>query len=235
MIDQAVSSDPIVRTLLARHPRVGAVVEGAERLAWRRGEWDRTLDAGRDDIELHGLVELMDNNPLVCADAVSVPSPAATLALIALGPLAAAGMIAEAPALIVNFPADEADVARYLATEGWTGGVALRSEPVDLGTVLAATAMVEIVTPDDLDEIDALFEERFGRSFFVRRDETSEWDPSLVAGTPRAVYRLLIAPDRPNSLLTIRVLADRNGKAGAAQLVHAMNVMSGFEESLGLE
>jgi N-acetyl-gamma-glutamylphosphate reductase len=29
-------------------------------------------------------------------------------------------------------------------------------------------------------------------------------------------------------------MADRNGKCGAAQVVHAMNVMCGFEESLGI-
>lgn len=235
MIDQASTSDPIVRRLLEAHPRVGSVSEGPELLAWNRGDWHRHLFAGRPDVELHGLVELMDNNPLVCTDEASVPSPAATLAMIALGPLAAAGMIADTPTMVVNFPAEENDVDAFLKTEGWSGGVILRSEPVDLGTVLTAVVMVEVPTPDDLDDIDALFEERFGRSFFVRRDEESEWDPALVAGTPNAIYRLRIAPEAPNSLLTIRVLADRDGKAGAAQVVHAMNVMSGFEESLGLE
>jgi N-acetyl-gamma-glutamylphosphate reductase len=29
-------------------------------------------------------------------------------------------------------------------------------------------------------------------------------------------------------------MADRDGKAGAAQVVHALNVMCGFEESLGI-
>lgn len=235
MIDQASTSDPLVRRLLEAHPKIGSVTEGSELLAWDRGDWHRHLYAGRADVELHGLVELMDNNPLVCADSASVPSPAATLAMIALGPLAAAGMIAAVPTVIVNFPADEADVSAFLATEGWAEGAIVHSEPMDFGSVLAATVMVEIPTPEDLDDIDALFEERFGRSFYVRRDETSEWDAALVAGTPRAVYRLRIAPDSPVSLLTVRVLADRDGKAGAAQLVHAMNVMSGFEESLGLE
>lgn len=235
MIDLASTSDPSVRRMLQDHPKVGAVAEGPELLAWYQGDWHRHLYAGRADVELHGLVELMDNNPLVCTDEASVPSPAATLAMIALGPLAAAGMIADTPTMIVNFPADEADVAAFLATEGWAGGAIVHVEPMDFGSVLAATVMVEVPTPEDLDDIDALFEERFGRSFFVRRDETSEWDPALVVGSPRAAYRLRIAPDSPNSLLTIRVLADRDGKAGAAQVVHAMNVMSGFEESLGLE
>jgi N-acetyl-gamma-glutamylphosphate reductase len=234
-IDLAITSDPRVRQLLERHPRVATVAEGEGLLTWRQGDWTRRVFVGHTDVEQRGLIELMDNNPLVCADEASVPSPAATLALIALGPLAAASMIADTPRLIVNYPADEAEVGQFLATAGWGCGVAIHVEPVDLGSVLAATAMVEIPTPEDLDDIDALYEERFGRSFFVRRDEDSEWDPALVAGTPRAVYRLRIAPDQPNSLLTVRVLADREGKAGVAQLIHAMNVMSGFEESLGLE
>jgi N-acetyl-gamma-glutamylphosphate reductase len=36
------------------------------------------------------------------------------------------------------------------------------------------------------------------------------------------------------SLLAIHIMADINGKAGAGQFVHTMNVMCGFEESLGL-
>ena len=55
-----------------------------------------------------------------------------------------------------------------------------------------------------------------------------------VLGRPEARYRLTLAPDSPHSLLTIRVLADFNGKVGASQVIHAMNVMCGFEESLGI-
>jgi N-acetyl-gamma-glutamylphosphate reductase len=49
------------------------------------------------------------------------------------------------------------------------------------------------------------------------------------------VYRLRVTPNDNASLLTIQVLADRDGKCGAAQVVHMMNVMAGFEETLGLE
>jgi N-acetyl-gamma-glutamylphosphate reductase len=56
----------------------------------------------------------------------------------------------------------------------------------------------------------------------------------LVAGKPFSAYRLRVVPDEPNSLLTVRLLSDPLGKCGAAQVVHAMNVMCGFEESLGI-
>ena len=104
----------------------------------------------------------------------------------------------------------------------------------DLDGVVAATVVVAIKTPERLEEVDEMYEERYGHSFYVRRDEESTWHVSLVKDKPHALYRLRIAPDQPASLLTIQVMADLNGKCGAAQVVHAMNIMAGFEESLGL-
>jgi hypothetical protein len=189
---------------------------------------------GARDVEVMGLVELMDNNPLVCADEASVPSPASTLALIALGPLARTGLLVERPTLIVNVPADEEDVRLYLATMGWEEGCTLSAEETDLGGAAAATAIAAITNPETFDEIDALYEEAFGRSFFVRRDETSDWHVSLVLGKPHALYRLRLTPGDAESLLTVQVMADLKGKCGAAQVVHAFNVMCGFEESMGI-
>lgn len=190
---------------------------------------------------LRGLVELMDNNPMVCADSMSVPDPGSTLALIALGPLIRAGLLVEAPTLVYSFEPDPELIESYLENEGWEGGATVANAGQNLGEVLALRAICAVSTPspvDDADpmafsEFDELFEEAYGRSFFVRRDETSAWDTALVSGQPHAVFRLSIGPDTPTSLLTVQVMADRNGKAGAAQIVHAMNVMAGFEESLG--
>jgi hypothetical protein len=66
----------------------------------------------------------------------------------------------------------------------------------------------------------------------VRRDDASIWDKGLVEGEPFALYRLSLMHDQPESLLKIQVIADKDGKCGAAQIVHAFNVMCGFEESL---
>lgn len=186
--------------------------------------------------ELAGLPEMMDNNPLVCADAAAVPSPEGTLALIAVGPLIRAGLLVEAPTLIFSFPASEEAVAQALLTEGWTEGATVAAEPAELKTVRALTAMAVVNTQElsDLDELDDLYDEAFSRSFFVRREEERNWAPSLVEGQAHAVYRLRILPDEPYSLLTIQVLADQHGKLGAAQLIHQMNIMAGFEESLGI-
>ncbi len=234
MIDRAGSSDPFVRHLLSQHPRVGRVTEGSHPgVDYEIGPWKRQVLIDEHE-PLRGLIEMMDNNPLVCADTMSVPPAAGVLALIAFGPLADAGILAEPPSLILSFDADGDNVADWLSTVDWCDGLRVMVEPQDLGSVLAATAMAVIATPADWDDIDALYEERFGRSFYVRRDEDSVWAPSLVEGKPICLYRLRYTLGEANSLLTISLLADRNGKCGAGQVVHAMNVMSNFEETLGI-
>ncbi len=231
----AASGDPSVARLLQRHPFVELVDGGPlTGLEFSQGIWQRAVFVGRSEEEQRGILEIMDNNPLVCADSMSVPSAGATLAMIALGPLASGGLIADSPTIAVTVPTDDAEIDALMEPLGWYGGSYVHFEPQPLDSVVAATVMVAIKTPEELDDIDALYEERYGRTFFVRRDEDSEWDSTLVAGQPYALYRLLVAPDEGTSLLTIRVIADRDGKAGAAQVVHAMNVMAGFEESLGL-
>jgi hypothetical protein len=190
---------------------------------------------GDRSVELHGLVELMDNNPLVCADEASVPPPISTLALVAFGPLAWAGLLVEPPTLIVSRSVEQENPADWLATAGYEGGLSVHEEPQELGSVIAATGMAKITTPSDWSDIDALYEERFGRSFFVRREEDALWDVALAQGKPECFYRLRYTPDEPHSLLTVFMLADEHGKCGAAQLIHAMNVMAGLEESIPFE
>ena len=232
---QASSSDPELLKLLERHPRIASTErsESAD-LQFEEGVWHRTVVCGDPSEPLFGLVETMDNNPMVCADRVSVPDAASTLVLLAVTPLVQAGLLLEAPAVILSFEADAELIQRSLARIGLEGEIALHCEDADLGTALAATVMAAIRTPDDLNDIDLLFEEQYGRAFYVKRDEESEWGPSLVLGQPHAFYRMRISPEEPHSLLVISLLADKNGKCGAAQMVHAMNVMCGFEESLGI-
>jgi N-acetyl-gamma-glutamylphosphate reductase len=224
-----------VLKLLERHPKVTNVVQSdSPELVFQAGEWRRTVSAGKPSEPLFGLVETIDNNPLVCADSMSVPDPASTLISIAICPLIQAGLLLEAPAVLLSFEPNIQLLSKSLKRVGLDGEVAVHAEDSDLGGVLAATVMAAIRTPEDLDEIDLLFEEQYGRAFYIRRDEESEWGPDLVRGLPYAVYRLRISPDEPTSILTISVLADQDGKCGAAQMVHAMNLMSGFEESLGI-
>jgi hypothetical protein len=235
MIDLAASADPELRRLLTGHPKVARVEESnSQGIDFQVGSWHRSVEIASPSLEVAGLVELIDNNPMVCADRMSVPDPVSTLALVALGPLAWAGMILEPPTVICSADGDSKLLNQFMTTAGWSEGVTFHVEKRDLGSVLAITAMAAIATPSDWNDIDELFAERFSRSFYVRRDEESDWDPSLVAGKAHALYRLRYTPGEGESLLTIQALADLQGKCGPAQVVHAMNVMAGFEESLGV-
>jgi hypothetical protein len=181
------------------------------------------------------LLELIDNNPLVCATDAWVPSPAGTLALLALGPIAEAGLLIEAPAVLTSFPdADQTLIERELLSASWDAGIMLQTENHDLGSVRGAYVVAKIRNPDNFDDLDEIYRERYARSFFVRERGDAEWTKELVADTPFAYYYLELSPGESESLLSIHVMADINGKLGAAQYVHMMNVMCGFEESLGI-
>lgn len=219
---------------LKAHPHVrltGTIDSSGVRFS--QGAWDRAVAVG-DPTVVGGLVELIDNNPLVCADVVSVPDPASTLALIAFGPLIRTGLLTEPPVFQTNAPGNTELVEAFLAAFGWPHGVAASFENLKMGSVWAAQCGAIIHTPESLDEIDEIFEEAYGRSFYIRKVDEDNWTPDLVRHTPRAVYRIRITPETPRSLLTIQVMGDQEGKLGGAQIVHAMNVMAGFEESLGL-
>lgn len=230
------ATDPALLKLLAGHGKVlqcrnDPSVTG---LSFVRGDKVRGISIGDPSAPLAGLVELMDNNPLVCADTFSVPDAASTLALIALGPLCEAGLLLQPPAFISNLDADEDRISGFLRTVGWSGGITLARDGGDPDSVVMATAMAEIETPQDLTDLDSLYAERFERSFFVRLASDAEWSPDLVRNQNYAAYRLRITLGDDVSLLTIQAIADIHGKCGAAQVVHAMNVMAGFEETLGL-
>lgn len=194
----------------------------------------RSVTQGDPSAEVAGLNETMDNNPIVCADQVSVPDPLSTLALIALVPIIRAGLLSQSPAIMSSISAVATLTNRFLALEGWDAGASYAHEDLDFGGAAAVSVLAPIHNPPSFDELDGLFEESYGRSFFVRAAMPTGLDPKTVVGTPCADYELRLTPGETESLLTIRVVADLNGKCGASQIVHAMNIMIGCEESLGI-
>lgn len=226
---------PGLAELLQQHPQV-ELEQGTsdDLLEFWQGDWHRRLVSQPVDDAPFGLIELMDNNPLVCADVVRVPSPGATLSLVALGPILRAGIVAEPPAVIASFPISDTEVSEALASVGWTRGAMVTSGDVEMGTVRGLNVIAAIHAPEDLSELDAIYSEAYGRSFFVARDEESEWMPRIAEGRPEALYRLRITPGSDVSLLTIQTFSSMTGKIGVGQLVHTMNVMAGFEETLGV-
>ncbi len=231
---RAGSANAEIQSLLVRHPEVDASLEttcaGVEFFTNRT----RFIYGDPSQSDLGGVIELMDNNPLVCADSAWVPNPAGTLAVLALGPLLEAGLVVEPPAVLLSFEAEEDGVNEALATIGYTDGVTFNCENHDLGTVRGAYCLAKFQNPQSFDEIDDIYDERYGRSFFVRREENEPWARELVEGKPWACYRLELSEGESQSILAIHVMADIHGKIGAAQFVHTLNVMCGFEESLGL-
>lgn len=175
--------------------------------------------------ELRGLVEIVDNNPMVCADRFAVPGPSATLALIALSPLARAGILVGRPTVASKGALEELPAIKALLADlGFVEGVSI--EATDEPGRCEVLATIQPATPLDLE---ALFDEAYGRSFYVRM--VPDAHVAEVAGRPYAACSVQAeAPDR----LRISVVADPEGKCGAAQMVHAMNVMAGFEEDLGI-
>lgn len=233
-IDESYASQPLA-TILRHHPRVNLVEEDpSERgIRFRQGTWKRRVLVGDTKCELKGLVELIDNNPLVCADEFSVPDPATSLALIALGPLGLGGVITAPPALVGTLPADESVLAAYLAEIGVREFV-YHHEPIEIGRVAAVSVLLEVDSSLSATDLESMFAERYERSFYVSRAE-GVWDPALVAGTARGVYRIELNPtDSATRLVKVVAMADLDGKLGPKQAIHAMNVMAGFEETLGV-
>lgn len=237
MIQVVQPQDSILQILLKAHPEVEMISSPseAEILQFKNGDWERIIFMSGQSATIQGLVELIDNNPMVCADQFSLPTPTATLTTIALGPLVRAGLILTDPAIHLAAPPEEPqDILNQIEILGYQGGATIGIEEADFTNVLVANVMVEIPKLDDLNDIDALFDEAYSRSFYIRRFDEDDWDTKLVHQKPWAAYRLRLTPGETNDLLTIQVMADKNGKVGAAQVVHAFNVMCGFEETLGI-
>ncbi|MCG9895932.1 MAG: hypothetical protein MH204_10705 [Fimbriimonadaceae bacterium] len=231
MIAQAPEGSLLAR-LLESHPKVEQVLPGPGFFFQPTEGWSRSITPGVEQ-DQSGLLELVDNNPIVCADSFSVPSPASTLALIAFGPIFRTGLTCGDPVLQYSRPLALLDLGFHLERVGVQGELTVDVDRVDLGSVVALNVFVPVREEEDPSLLDDLYHEALGGKPFVRRTD-GDWDTSLVSGRPWAVYDLRLSPGESGALLTIRVMADLHGKIGEAQMIHAFNVMSGFEETLGI-
>jgi len=220
-------------TFASAHPQIQMSGDSeSSDIHFVQGNWNRSILINSVESECRGLVELVDNNPMVCADIFALPDPLGILGSIALGPLARAGLIVEEPILVGNVPGEIDSLHLLLDDLGWDGGVAYQHEDVDTGQAYALTALAKVETMLADGQIDLLFRECFERSFFVRESQSEDWDTAMVTGQPFAIYRLRITEGDPHSIVTVQVLSDKHGKCGAAGAIHALNIMAGFEESL---
>ena len=251
------SGDPLLSRLLAGHPEVRETLStdrpgirfgrrvdryvgsdlsgGAARVLDGIGG-DERGGSGRSGPGIpYGLVEHMDNNPLVCADLARTPTSAQTLVLVALGPLLKTGLILEPPAVAIDIDCDDAEIVEALQTEDpGTESVTLSVGPPAHPSVRRIHAVVAVRNPRSLDEFDEAYAERYDRALYVRRNEDGDFSPVNVENRPWAEFRLRVSPGDDASLLVVTAIADLRGKLGQAQVLHTMNVMAGFEESLGI-
>lgn len=222
---------------LAGHPHVevSSFCESAvSRMDWKQGNWSRVAHVGKPDLgENYGLIELMDNNPLVCADRASTPGAEATLALIATGPLLRADLLTGNANLHYSGEGDFEETTIALRRQSSTFAPQFSCEQGFANNVAQISARLE-VKPTTKGDLIELFEEAYGRSFFVKHLPGEEFKTSVPIHTPNAIYSLEIPDSITVETLFVHVKADINGKCGAAQLVHLYNIMSGNEESLGL-
>lgn len=224
-----------LRALLERHPGVDlGVWVPSDRLGMRflEGGMEREVLQGCVASDgTYGLIELMDNNPLVCAKHGSIPGALATLGLTCLGPLARAEMLAGTPNVAPSFEDDGAELAAALQLEGFSGAVQVTPSTGERRGLLSVRCTVPLRSRS-LAEVEELFSELYGRSFFLRPAKVLA--DNQILGTPFATYSFDAALLESQGVLEIRAAADADGKCGAAQMVHMFNVMAGYEEDLGL-
>ncbi len=233
---KATTGDDRLAELLSHHPRIGLVATNDDPtvLTLESPGRSRRLHIADARVEQYGLLELMDNNPIVCADDISIPSLAASLFLITLGPLLLSGLVVEPPSFVTNLNCHGTDLARAVRSVGWDDEVDIMTEAVHVGGIALATGIAVIQSVSDPEELAEFYLERFGKSPLIRMEGSTEWSPQLVEGKPLAIYRITVNPDEPTSLVSVKAMVDFTGAFQAAQMVTAMNVMYGFEDEMGL-
>lgn len=207
--------------LLDRHPRLLKPQAGSLcALEFGLNSYRRSVVVGYRPGCPAGVIELFDNNPIVCAETVCVPSPAATLALLAIDPLCKAGLAEGTIHVSCSSEGSVDDIEPFLAALGDRVSVKL-SSPI---TAVEGRLAVEVRLPRSMpeDELEDLYDETFGRSMLVMREPAQH--PLAASYKAHTV----------EGGVAIRFESSEQGKAGAAQAVQVLNVMAGFEDSLGL-
>lgn len=233
-IEVCLTTDEVLNSLLKDHPKLKVTAQTCSDLQFSLGHWHRVIKVNDSASYPAGLLESMDNNPLVCADVVNVPGPGETLLLIALVPLIKASFLLEPPVYVSTDPISVPAMQCFLEEFRHDFDVEVMTEGIGERDLVAGSLIAKVPNGLPLSVFEGLFDEIYGRSFFVRKATAGVWEESQVLGTPIGMYQLGIESDGQTTLLKVRVMADRNGKCGAAQILQFLNVMCGFEEDLGV-
>lgn len=188
---------------------------------------------------VYGLPEINRKALVRGATASVIPSPFASMALVALYPLALNLLLEgnidirlSAPAdIIADYPPENAaeEIRRVLSEVQLSFRGNVRIHPRVSGT--RRSAMMEIATacPVDADHLMHLFGMYDDHHFAFAVSRTV--GASEVAGTDKCIISLGIPAD---GNVSIGVAADCRLRGGAGEAVHVMNLMFGLHEKVGL-
>lgn len=213
-----------VASLLRHHPRIEKVIVADSPIVrfTTRG-WKRELHIGNSQCYVRGVPELIDNNPIVCCDEFSLPSPFAHALSLVAGPMSLSGIPTLVQAVASNLSSNnESDKAFLEDIYLDTTRTLLTDRAGTESDILEAVLRI----PEDihLEEIIAIFRQRYDGAFLI----SGESLPFPGATFSLAKWNL------DEGTFTVRIDSPVNGKFGAAGQVHALNVMMGYDEGLGL-
>lgn len=165
-----------------------------------------------------GVIELFDNNPIVCAERVCLPTPVATLALLAIDPLCKAGLAQGSVKLSCTSECAPDDIEPFLAALGDRVSVEIFADLDCVGVAVEVSFPFKGASEELLNLYDGAYE----RTMLVMR--------APGVHPLAAVYSASVS----DGSAKVRFESKPEGKAGAAQVIQALNVMAGFEDSLGI-
>jgi hypothetical protein len=234
-VDVRFGDVPGLGDLVKAHPRVErSQPHSPYALEFTQSGRNRRITIGcKPQLQL-GIVEIVDNNPLICADEVWLPRPSSTLVLLAAMPWVRAGLLRSIRSVEIESPTEKPEVLQCLNAIGVDGEIEVIPRTHCLQEVLEVSVLMTMKLGLRSDEVEEVFNSIYGNSFFVRsfsdRDRTNQVHNTAIAG-----YTWNLVETQGVQEIAVIIAADRNGKCGASQIVHTMNVMAGYEESLGID
>ncbi len=143
------------------------------------------------------------------------PTAEFQLTVLALWPLALAGLVLEPPVVMVDRVTHEEEFER-LSELGWPHGVDLMpmdSDPME--SVRAINLIAHIKKLPDPSLLDQLYATAYQQASEIRNEDEGDWSPDIVRGRSNLAYRLRYSPGEDTDLLTSQWLGEEGGRLGA--------------------
>lgn len=201
--------------------------------------WRHSLHPDDDDT-VYGLSEIFRKPMVRGSMSAAVPRPLASIALIALYPLAAHSALPGELLLHCEAPADlctpavleqsAAEIEARLSELEQANGCEVRIEATPTGHHRATRVTLSVPCSLPIEEVQRMYESIYDDHNFTFM-VGSPTDTREVSGTHKCIVSL-----RKTTPATLEVdaLADCRMRGGAGEAVHAMNLLFGLHEKVGL-